>query len=110
MRRFLPIARRAPTNHVLAPVVALVGLWGRFHSGAVPADRIRAGGHERRSAADVHLYAEPNYELIQSWDPQAVPEDWRIARARWLRLNGIRTALTLLVLVRFSAATYLPVI
>jgi hypothetical protein len=39
-----------------------------------------------------------------------VPEDWRIARARWLRLNGIRTALTLLVLVLFSAATYLHVI
>jgi hypothetical protein len=34
MRRFLPIARRSPTNYVLvallvlAPAVALVGLWG----------------------------------------------------------------------------------
>jgi hypothetical protein len=56
------------------------------------------------------LYAEPNYEVILSWDPQAVPEDWRIARARWLRLNWIRTALTLLALVLFSAATYLHVL
>jgi hypothetical protein len=38
-----------------------------------------------------------------------VPEDWRIARARWLRLNWIRTALTLPALGLFAAATYLHV-
>lgn len=36
-----------------------------------------------------------------------MPPDWRIARARWLRLNWIRTGLTLLALALFTAAAYL---
>jgi Domain of unknown function (DUF1772) len=113
MRRFLPIARRSPTNYVLvallvlAPAVALVGLWG--DPTAAPF-LLTAFGLAVTIAGPLltsRLYAEPNYDVILSWDPEAVPPDWHIARARWLRLNWIRTVLTLLALALFTAATYL---
>jgi hypothetical protein len=113
MRRFLPIARRSPTNYVLvvllvlAPVVALAGLWGDFTAAPFLLTAFGLAATIAGPLLTSSLYAEPNYEVILSWDPQAVPEDWRIARARWLRLNWIRTALTLLALALFSAATYL---
>jgi hypothetical protein len=110
MRRFLPIARRSPTNYVLvallvlAPAVALVGLWGDPTGGAVPADRVRAGGHDRRTAADIPPLRRAELRRHPVLGPEAVPPDWRIARARWLRLNWIRTGLTLLALALFTAA------
>lgn len=113
MRRFLPIARRSPTNYVLviallvSPVVALVGLWHQF--GSAPFVLTAAG-----LAATVtgpllvsNRLAEPNYAVILSWDPDAVPQDWGVARARYFRLNWLRAALTWLALGLFVAATYL---
>jgi hypothetical protein len=113
MRRFLPIARRSPTNYVLvvalvvSPVVALVGLWSE--AGSAPFVLTAAG-----LAATIigplvmsSRMAEPNYAVILSWDPDAVPADWGIARARYFRLNWIRAGLTWLALVLFVAAAYL---
>jgi len=78
MRRFLPIARRSPTNYILAGPL-LTSRW----------------------------FAEPNYEVILAWDPEAVPRNWRDARARYFRLNWIRAALTWSAFALFAAATYL---
>jgi hypothetical protein len=113
MRRFLPIARRSPTNYVLvvalvvSPVVALVGLWSE--AGSAPFVLTAAG-----LAATIigplvmsSRMAEPNYAVILSWDPDAVPADWGVARARYFRLNWIRAGLTWLALVLFVAAAYL---
>ena len=80
---------------------------GRPHGGAVPADAFGLAVTIAGPLLTSRLYAEPNYDVILSWDPEAVPPDWRIARARWLRLNWIRTVLTLLALALFTAATYL---
>jgi hypothetical protein len=113
MRRFLPIARRSPTNYVpvvaliCSPVVALVGL--RDQAGSAPFVLTSVG-----LAATVtgpllmsSLVAEPDYAVILGWDPSAVPEDWRIARRRYFRLNWIRGALTWLALTLFVVAAYL---
>ncbi|MGY1638798.1 hypothetical protein ACI78V_19290 [Geodermatophilus sp. SYSU D00742] len=113
MRHFLPVARRSPTNHVLvallvlAPVVALVGLRSDATS---PEFVLTAVGLAATVAGPLLVssrFAEPNYDVMLSWEPQAVPDDWREARARWLRLNWIRAALTWAALACFVAATYL---
>jgi hypothetical protein len=112
MRRFLPIARRSPTNYVLvvvlvcSPVVALVGLRGE--AGGVPFV-LTAIGLAAVVAGPLlmsRLLAEPNYAVILGWDPAAVPEDWQVARGRYFRLNWVRGALTWLALTLFVIATY----
>ena len=51
--------------------------------------------------------AEPDYAVILGWDPDAVPPDRGVARARYSRLNWLRAALTWLALALFVAAAYL---
>lgn len=115
MRRFLPIARRSPTNYVLvialivSPVVALVGLWHQF--GSAPFI-LTAAGLTATVAGPLLMCsrpAEPNYAVILSWDPDAVPQDCGVARARYSRPNWQRAALTWLALGLFVAAAYLHV-
>jgi hypothetical protein len=113
MRRFLPVARSSPTNYVLvvallvSPVVALVGL--RSEPGSAPFVLTAAGLAATLAGPLVmsRRLAEPNYAVILSWDPEAVPADWRTARARYFRWNWVRAALTWTALVLFSAAAYL---
>jgi hypothetical protein len=113
MGRLLPVARRSPTNYVLviamvlAPVVALVGLWPQPTSAefvlAVAGLVAVVVGPLLTSS----LLAERNYAVILSWDPAGPPDDWQIARARYLRLNWIRAALTWAALALFVTATFL---
>ena len=113
MRRFLPIARKSPTNYVLvvalvlSPVVALVGLWDQ--AGSAPFVLTAAGLTATVTGPLLmsSLLAEPNYATILGWDPAAVPEDWGTARRRYFRLNWIRGALTWLALALFVVAAWL---
>ena len=113
MRRFLPIARKSATNYVLViallvcPVVALVGLWSEAGSAPFVLTVIGLAATVTGPLLMSIRLAEPNYAVILSWDPDAVPADWRIARARYFRLNWIRAALTWLALGLFAAAAYL---
>lgn len=113
MRRFLPIARRSPTNYVLvvalllAPVVALVGLALEGAFGAVFV--LTAVGLAATVAGPLLVsdrLAEPNYAVILGWDPNQPPDDWRTARGRWLRHNWTRGALTWTAFALFLAAAY----
>jgi hypothetical protein len=113
MRRFLPIARKSPTNYVLVlamvggPVVALVGLWSE--AGSAPF-LLTAAGLAATIGGPLLVssrLAEPNYAVILCWDPDDVPADWLVARARYFRLNWIRAVLTWLALVLFVAAACL---
>lgn len=110
--RFLPIARRSPTNYILvsglvvAPAVALVGLWD---DPDVAPFVLTAVGLALTVAGPLlvsRLAAEPTYEVILGWDPDAVPADWRAVRSRWLALNWIRAALTWTAFALFLAASY----
>jgi hypothetical protein len=110
--RFLPIARTSPTNFILviglvaAPVVALVGL--SDDPGGAPFV-LTAIGLAMTVAGPLlvsRLAAEPTYDVILSWDPAAVPADWRAVRRRWLVLNWVRAALTWTAFALFLAAAY----
>jgi hypothetical protein len=113
MHRFLPVARRSPTNYVLVvallvtPVIALVGL-GREPTGAPFV--LTALGLVAVVAGPLltsRYGAEPNYAVILAWDAAEPPADWREVRARYLRLNWARGAATWTALVLFVAATWL---
>jgi hypothetical protein len=112
MRRFLPVARRSPTNYLLvsalliAPVVALVGLWEQPSGAPFTLTAIGLAATVAGPLLTSRYFAEPNYEVILSWDPDAVPSDWRIARDRYFRLNWIRAALTWIAFALFVAAAY----
>lgn len=112
MRRFLPIARRSPTNYILvcalvvAPAVALIGL---RHEPTEAPFVLTALGFAATVAGPLltsRFLAEPNYEVILGWDLEAVPADWRTARARYFRLNWIRAGLTWVAFALFVAAAY----
>jgi hypothetical protein len=112
MRRFLPIARRSPTNYVLvsslviAPVVALVGLWDQPSSAPFILTATGLAATVLGPLLTSRYFAEPNYEVILGWDPHAVPSDWRSVRDRYFRLNWIRAALTWAAFALFVAAAY----
>jgi hypothetical protein len=113
MRRFLPIARRSPTNYVLvvalvvSPVVALVGLWSEAGSAPFVLTALGLAATVAGPLVISSRLAEPNYEVILGWDPAAVPDSWTTARARYFRLNWIRAVLTWLALVLFGTAAWL---
>ena len=113
MRRFLPVARRSPTNYVLvsllllAPITALIGLRGEPASPAFVLTAIGTAATLAGPLVASRFFAEPNYDVILSWDPDDVPDDWRIARARYFRLNWLRAGLTWTSFVLFLTAAYL---
>ena len=113
MRRFLPIARRSPTNHVLvgllvvAPVVALVGLRADPSGGPFVLTAVGLAATIAGPLLASRFLAEPNYDVVLSWDPDAVPPDWRAARDRMFGLNWLRAALTWLAFASFAVAACL---
>jgi len=112
LRDFLPVARRSPTNYVLviglvvAPLVALVGLWD--DPGGAPFVLTAAGlaltviGPLLTS----RLLSEPTYDVILGWDPEAVPADWQAVRRRYFTLNWVRAVFTWVAFALFLAASY----
>ena len=110
--RFLPLARRSPTNYVLviglvvAPAVALAGL--RDDPTGIPFVLTAVGlALTVTGPLLVSRFAsEPTYDVILGWDPDAVPPDWRAVRHRWVVLNWIRAALTWTAFALFLAASY----
>jgi hypothetical protein len=113
MRRFLPIARRSPTNYILvvalllAPIVALVGLWPQRTDAPFILTAIGLSATVAGPLLTSILLAEPNYEVILNWDPTEMRDEWRVVRARYFRLNWIRAALTWTAFALFVAAAYL---
>ena len=113
MRRFLPVARRSPTNHVLvlllviAPVIALIGLRGDATGAPFVLTALGLAATIAGPLLVSRFLAEPNHVVVLGWDPDAVPDDWRDARDRWLRLNWLRAALTWTAFGLFAVAAYL---
>ena len=48
--------------------------------------------------------ADPNYDVMLSWDPEALPDEWRARRRRYFALNWIRFVATLVAFGLFLAA------
>ena len=112
LARFLPIARRSPTNYLLvaglvvAPIGALIGL--RDEPTGLPFVLTALGlVLTVTGPLLVSRYgAEPNYDVILGWDPAALPTDWRAARRRYFAINWIRAGFTWAAFALFLAATY----
>jgi hypothetical protein len=113
MRRFLPIARRSPTNYILVsalfltPILALVGLRDNPTGWPFILTAVGLAATVTGPLLTSRFLAEPNYKVILAWDPDAVPSDWPIARARYFHLNWVRGALTWIAFALFLAATFL---
>lgn len=111
--RFLPIARRSPTNYILvvalmiAPIVTLFALW----DSAVDAPFVltAAGATLTLTGAFAisRFAAEPNYDVILADDTPSNPRRWATARHRYFLLNWVRAGFTWAALACFVSAAYL---
>ncbi|MCA2211797.1 hypothetical protein [Jidongwangia harbinensis] len=110
LRRFLPVARRSPTNYVLvvglvvAPAVAVAGLWDERGDAAFA---LTGAGLALTVAGPLlisRFLSEPTYDVILGWDPQAVPANWTDVRRRYFALNWVRAVLTWTAFALFLAA------
>ena len=48
--------------------------------------------------------AEPNYDVMLAWDPDAMPAGWEATRQRYFALDWIRAAATWAAFALFLAA------
>jgi hypothetical protein len=109
--RFLPVARASVTNYVLVallmvgPAMAVASQWGdgttAFVLTVVGAALTLIGPF-----ALSRFMAEPNYDVILSWDPDHLPTGWTRIRHRYFALNWIRGGLTWVAFACFVAATF----
>jgi hypothetical protein len=110
--RFLPIARRSPTNYIcvvgliIAPAVAMFAIDDRgsapfvFTAIGFALTFVGAFGFSR-------FLAEPNYEEILGWDPNQPTSELQDARRRYFALNWLRGGFVWAAFACFLAATYL---
>jgi len=52
-------------------------------------------------------FAEPNYDVMLAWDPEAMPADWEAGRRRYFAFNWIRFIATLVAFALFLLALIL---
>jgi hypothetical protein len=96
---FLPVARTSWFNYlevagmVIAPIVALFALGTSAGAPFV----LTAIGLALTVAGPLlvsNRLAEPNYDAMLAWDPDAVPGDWLRSRHRYFAYNWIRFVAT----------------
>jgi hypothetical protein len=104
------VARKSPTNYLLViglvvtPVIALIGL--RADPTGAPFVLTSFGlvltiiGPLLISSR----LAEPNYDVILSWDPAALPANWKSVQHRYFTLNWVRGVFTWIAFTAFVAA------
>lgn len=110
LRAFLPSARHAWFNYaavigmIVAPIVALVALGD--DPGEAPFVLVAIGLVLTVAGPLVvsNRLAEPNYDVLLAWDPEAMPADWEAGRRRYLALNWVRAAATWTAFALFLAA------
>jgi hypothetical protein len=110
LRAFLPVARRAWFNYacvigmLLAPIAALIALGD--DPGSAPFV-LTAIGLVLTIAGPLlvsNRLAEPNYDVMLAWDPDAMPAGWEATRQRYFALDWIRAAATWAAFALFLAA------
>ena len=100
MEAFLRFARKAWFNYVcsigmgLAPIVALVALWGDWSSASFVLTAIGLGSVIVGVYVVANVLKEPLYDAILAWDPEAMPADWEAGRQRYFTINWIQLATT----------------
>lgn len=109
--RFLPIARRSPTNYVLVvalmvtPIVALVALWDSSVDSPFVVTAIGTAFTYIGAFGISRFAAEPNYDVLLTSNPEA--PRWAQARHRYFVLNWVRAGLMWAALGCFATAALL---
>lgn len=110
--RFLPTARKSPTNYILviglvvAPAMALVTMWDRRDDAPFVLTAIGLVLAAAGAIVMSRRLAEPNYDVILGWDPASPPADWRQVRHRYFTYNWLRGALVWAAFACYLVATY----
>jgi hypothetical protein len=101
LRAFLPVGRKAAFNYVcaigmaIAPIVALILLWGDFSSAPFVLTAIGLGLVLVGVYVVSNVWKEPLYDVMLAWDPEAMPADWETAgRKRYFTINRIQLVAT----------------
>ena len=111
--RFLPIARRSPTNYVLviglvvAPAIALAAMRDEVSGAPFVLTAIGLVFTFIGAMVISRFAAEPNYDVILSDETPAGSQRWTTARRRYFTLNWVRGAFVWTALGCFSAAGYM---
>lgn len=89
---------------VLAPIAALVALGDDPGSAPFVLTAIGLALTIAGPLLVSNRLAEPNYEVMLAWDPDAMPANWEATRKRYFALNWIRAAATWTAFALFLAA------
>jgi hypothetical protein len=79
---------------VFAPIVALLLLWDDPGSASFILTAIGLVIVLVGIWLVSNLWKTPTYNLILSWDPEALPADWEAGRRRYFTINWIQMAVT----------------
>lgn len=110
LRAFLPVARKAWFNYVcaigmaLAPIAALISLRDdpssiSFILTAIGLAIVIVGVY-----VVSNVWKEPLYDVMLTWDPEAMPTDWETGRRSYFAINWIQAAATWTVFALFLMA------
>jgi hypothetical protein len=100
MGGWLRFARKAWFNYVcalgmaIAPIVALVALWGDWSSAPFVLTAIALALVIVGVYVVSNVWKEPHYDLMLAWDAEAMPEAWEAGRQRYFAINWIQAVAT----------------
>jgi hypothetical protein len=110
MDAFLRFARKSWFNYAwslgmgIAPAVALVSLWDDPGSTSFVLTAIGLGVVIVGVYVVANAWKEPHYDVILTWDPEAMPADWEAGRRRYFTINWIQFATTWAAFALFLVA------
>jgi MFS family permease len=88
----------------IGPVVVLVLLWDDRSSTAFVLTAIALGVVIVGVDVVSNAWKTPTYNMILSWDPEAVPADWEAGRQRYFTINLIQLVVTWTAFALFLVA------
>jgi len=100
MRAFLRVGRKSWFNYAcalgmaIAPIIALVTLWDDPSSAPFGLTAIGLAFVIFGVYVVSNVWKEPHYDVILSWDPEAMPPEWEAGRQRYFTLNWIQATAT----------------
>jgi hypothetical protein len=89
---------------VFGPIVALVPLWDDPGSTSFILTAIGLAIVLVGIWLVSNVWKTPTYNLILSWDPEALPADWEAGRRRYFTINWIQMAVTWSAFALFTVA------
>jgi hypothetical protein len=110
LRAFLPVARKAWFNYacviglIIAPIVALISLWDDPSSAPFVLTAIGLALTIAGPLLVSNRLAEPHYDVMLAWDPEAMPAAWEAGRRRYFTIDWIRAAATWTAFALFLVA------